>query len=223
VSSVRARPAPVSGRALSVAFEQLVRRGLRGIWLRGTLPESPLVWAANHHSWWDGFVAAAILNHYRRPACLLMDTANLADYRFLDAVGVIPADRPRQALAQLRSGRVLVVFPEGELRGAGALGALTPGAGWFAGQAPAALVPVAVRVVLRGHQHPEAIVDIAPPCGAPELADVLSARLAGLDAAVRTAADPRAALPGFDRVIRGRSSWDERISRWSSRNRRHRS
>jgi 1-acyl-sn-glycerol-3-phosphate acyltransferase len=216
VTSVVAPRAALSGRVLGVAFEQLVRHGLRGIWLRGSLPPSPLVWAANHHSWWDGFVAAAILKHYQRPACLLMDSANLADYRFLDAVGVVPANRPRRALAQLRTSRVLVMFPEGALRSPGPMGALAPGAGWFARHAPANLVPVAVRVVLRGQQYPEAIVDIGPPCPEDDLADVLSGQLATLDAEVRMAADPRCGLPGFVRLLGGRSSWDERISRWSS-------
>jgi 1-acyl-sn-glycerol-3-phosphate acyltransferase len=215
VSPVVGPRAAWSGRALGVAFDRLVRQGLRGIWIRGTLPPSPVVWAANHHSWWDGFVAAAILKHCRRPACLLMDSANLADYRFLDAVGVVPANRPRHALGQLRGGRVLVMFPEGALRSPGSLGALAPGAGWFAQHAPADLVPVAVRVALRGHQHPEAIVDIGPACRPAELKDALSARLERLDTEVRTAADPRSGLPGFNRVIGGRSSWDERISRWT--------
>jgi 1-acyl-sn-glycerol-3-phosphate acyltransferase len=217
VSPAVAPRAALSERVLSLAFDQLVRLGLRGIWLRGSLPPSPVVWAANHHSWWDGFVAAAILKRCRRPASLLMDSANLADYRFLDAVGVVPANRPRHALAQLRGGRVLVVFPESALRSPGPLGTLASGAGWFAQQAPADLVPVAVRVVLRGQQHPEAIVDIGPPCGADDLADVLSARLGGLDTEVRMAEDPRSGLPGFDRLLGGRSSWDERISHWSFR------
>jgi 1-acyl-sn-glycerol-3-phosphate acyltransferase len=219
VETVLSPRAPLSGRLLGGAFAQLVRRGLRGIWLRGTLPASPVVWAANHHSWWDGFVAAAILKHCRRPASLLMDTANLRDYHFLDAVDVIPSNRPRQALAQLRSGRVLVMFPEGELRSPGPLGALAPGAGWFAEHAPAALVPVAVRVVLRGHQHAEAVVDIGPACRPEDLRAALSASLVRLDTEVRTATDPRAGLPGYDRLLGGRSSWDERISRWSSRDR----
>jgi 1-acyl-sn-glycerol-3-phosphate acyltransferase len=145
-----------------------------------------------------------------------MDSANLADYRFLDAVGVVPANRPRRALAQLRTSRVLVMFPEGALRSPGPMGALAPGAGWFARHAPANLVPVAVRVVLRGQQYPEAIVDIGPPCHEDDLADVLSGQLATLDAEVRMAADPRCGLPGFVRLLGGRSSWDERISRWSS-------
>jgi len=207
---------PVSARLLGMGFRQLVRHGLRGVWVRGELPAGSCIWAANHHSWWDGFVAAAVLGELRRPAALLMDADNLSDYRFLATLGVIPTGRPRQALQSLRSGRVLVIFPEGELRPAGPLGELAPGAQWLARRAPAALAPVAVRVAARGHQYAEALVDIAAPCAPDRLAAELSERLAGLDAAI-AGADPREPLPGFTRVVSGRPSWDERIDRWARR------
>lgn len=193
-----------------------MRRGLRGVWVRGQLPPGGCVWAANHHSWWDGFLAAAVLRQQRRAAALLMDGDNLSDYHFLAAIGVISTARPRQALASLREGRVLVIFAEGELKPAGPLGELAPGAAWLARRAPAALLPVAVRVAARGHQYPEGLIDIGAPCAPDRLADALAGQLAGLDAAL-AGADPRHPLPGFRRVVSGRLSWDERIDRWSSR------
>ncbi|HEY0718780.1 MAG TPA: hypothetical protein VGD68_14275, partial [Streptosporangiaceae bacterium] len=78
----------------------------------------------------------------------------------------------------------------------------------------AAVVPVAVRVISRGHQYPEAFVDLAPEVPPADLADALAAHLRALDEAL-LGADPRAPLPGFRRVVRGRVSWDERISRWA--------
>lgn len=206
----------VSARALGFGFEQLVRRGLRGVWVRGVLPASGCVWAANHQSWWDGFVAAAVLRKWRRSAALMMDGDNLGDYRFLTSIGVISTKRVRQGLQGLRDGRVLVLFPEGELTPAGPLGKLSPGAAWLARQAPAPLVPVAVRVVARGHQYPEALVDIAPPCLPERLSDELGSLVSRLDAELRRG-EPREPVPGFERVIAGRPSWDERIDRWSSR------
>lgn len=208
--------APLPARALGAGFERLVRRGLRGIWTRGQLPPGGCVWAANHHSWWDGFLAAAVLRRQRRAAALLMEGANLSDYRFLTSIGVIPTDRPRQALTSLRDGRVLVIFPEGELRPAGPLGELAPGAAWLARRAPATLLPVAVRVAARGHQYPEGLIDIGAPCPPDRLAAALAGQLAGLDAALAVT-DPREPPPGFRCVVSGRSSWDERIDRWSSR------
>lgn len=215
-STVTRQRAPLPARALGMGFEQLVRRGLRGVFLRGQLPAGGCVWAANHHSWWDGFLAAAVLRQQRRAAALLMDGDNLSDYRFLTAIGVISTARPRQALASLREGRVLVIFPEGELRPAGPVAALAPGAAWLARQAPATLLPVAVRVAARGHQYPEGLVDIGAACAPDRLSAELARQLAGLDAAIAEA-DPREPVPGFRCVVPGRLSWDERIDRWSAR------
>ena len=214
-SSGRAEPwAQLPATALGLGFEQLVRRGLRGVWVRGELPAGGCVWAANHHSWWDGFLAAAVLRQQRLPAALLMDGDNLSHYRFLATIGVIPTGRPRQALQSLRDGRVLVIFPEGELRPAGRLAELAPGAGWLARRAPAPLVPVAVRVATRGHQYSEGLIDIGLPCAPGRLAADLAERVAALDAAI-AGADPREPVPGFARVLAGRRSWDERIDRWA--------
>ena len=145
---------PVPGRLLDIGLTQLVRRGLRGVWVRGELPASAAIWAANHHSWWDGFVAAAVLREQQRPAALLMDGGNLDAFRWVRLAGVISAQRPRQALRALREGRVLVIFPEGEL-----------------------------------------------------------------DAALFSG-DPRRPVAGFRCAVKGRLSWDERITHWAGRVRR---
>ncbi len=207
---------PVRSRALAAGLDQLVRRGLRGVWVRGDLVPSPAIWAANHHSWWDGFVTAAVLSRHQRAASLLMDAGNLAQYRFLRSMGVISAQRPRQALEALRGGRILIIFPEARLRPLGPLGPLAPGAAWFARQAPAPVMPVAIRLAMRGHQHPEALVDLGAPCDPHALAEALGSRLSQLDRDL-AAADPRQPVPGFRRVVAGRVSWDERISAWSVR------
>jgi 1-acyl-sn-glycerol-3-phosphate acyltransferase len=172
------------------------------------------VWAANHHSWWDGFVAAAVLQEQQRPAALLMDGDNLDTFRFMRTAGVISAALPRQALQALRAGRVLVIFPEGELRSPGPLRTVARGAAWLGSHAPAAVVPVAVRVVSRGQQYPEALVDISPEVAPGDLFAALTARLNELDAAILDS-DPRNPVPGFRRAVKGRASWDERIGRWA--------
>jgi 1-acyl-sn-glycerol-3-phosphate acyltransferase len=203
-------------RALYTGFDQLVRRGLRGVWLRGELPQPPAIWAANHHSWWDGFLAAVVLAEAGRPAALLMDAENLAGYGFLRPLGVLPASRPRLALQALRENRVLVVFPEAELRTPGELAELAPGAGWLARRAPAPLVPVAVRVASRAHQYPEAYLDFGSPVEPAGLADALGRQLATLDAELaRTPA--RQPPDGFRLLLDGRRSWDERIGGWQQR------
>ena len=178
-----------AGRALAAGLAQLARQGLRGVWVRGRLARSPVVWAANHHSWWDGFVAAAVLREQHRSAALLMDGDNLRAFGFLRSAGVISAQRPREALQALREGRVLVIFPEGELRPPGPLGAAAPGAAWLGRRAPAAVVPVAVRVISRGQQYPEALVDIAPAVAPEDLPAALAGRLRALDQLI-LGADP---------------------------------
>ena len=213
------RRAELGARLLSGSLDQLVRRGLRGVWVQGRLPAGPVVWAANHHSWWDGFVASAVLSELGRPGALLMQADNLDRFRFLAPLGVIATGRPRQALQALRAGRVLVIFPERDLRAPGPVGPLAPGAAWFAEQAPAVLVPVAVRISNRGHQYPEAYVDLGEPVAGAQLATALADRLARLDARL-TDGDPRQPLPGYHRLVSGRRSWDERLQRWSRARRR---
>jgi 1-acyl-sn-glycerol-3-phosphate acyltransferase len=204
----------VPGRLLDIGLTQLVRRGLRGVWVRGELPASAAIWAANHHSWWDGFVAAAVLREQQRPAALLMDGDNLDTFRFVRSAGVISAQRPRQALQVLREGRVLVIFPEGELYSPGPLRTVARGAGWLGRHAPAAVVPVAVRVVSRGHQYPEAFVDIAPEAAPADLPAALTSQLGQLDADLLSG-DPRRPVPGFRCAVKGHLSWDERITHWA--------
>jgi hypothetical protein len=192
---------------------QLVRRNLRGVWVRGELPIGPAVWAANHHSWWDFFAAHAALRATgRSDVGVLMDPVNIASRKVYGWAGVVGADRPRTAVEFLRSGAVIVLFPEGELRTPGPLGPVRPGAEWFARQARTPLVAVATRVVLRGHQAPEAYLDVAPVSAAADLSSVLAGRLAILDDTLATS-DPALPLPGYRPVFAGVRSWSERIRR----------
>jgi hypothetical protein len=211
----RAKTVAERGDIIRFGLDRLVRGGVRGVWVRGSLPRGPVVWAGNHHSWWDGFAAASVLRAAERAPSLLMDGDNLGDYGFLRRAGVIPATEPRAALDALRQNRVLIVFPEGELRPAGPLGPLLPGAEWLARRAPATLVAVALRVVSRGHQWSEVYIDLDVVPADGSLSGAMSAGLARLDADL-LAGDPREPLPGFLLTVPGKSSWDERITRWSS-------
>lgn len=203
-------------------LDQLVRRNLRGVWTSGVVPSGPAVWAANHHSWWDFFAAAAALRaRGRDDVGVLMDATNVGRRALYDRVGVVPTDRLRTAVDMLRSGMVLVVFPEGRLWPRGPLRETAPGARWLADRSGAALHAVATRVVLRAQQAPEAYLDLSPavPSGAAEpdkLTAELTRRLADLDAALATA-DPERPLPGFDQVVSGVRSWNERFARRAER------
>lgn len=200
--------------AFDFCFDQLVAGGLRGVWVRGSLPGPGCVWAANHHSWWDGFVADAVLRDAGHASALVMDAENLRRFAFLGPLGAVPADRPRAALQALRARRTLIIFPEGRLRTPGPLGSVAPGAAWLAAQAGVPLVAAAVRVVLRAQQKPEAYVDLTV-CTA-GVAQPLAERLHLVDVEL-AASDPQLPLLGFSRVVTGRPSWDERIGRWAAR------
>jgi 1-acyl-sn-glycerol-3-phosphate acyltransferase len=210
-------------RALRRGFAGMVRRGLRGVWVRGQPPPGPFVWAANHHSWWDPFLASVLLDRWGRAPCLIMEQENLQRYAFTRRLGVFGTVEPRSGLAYLGRGRVLVIYPEGELRQAGPLGPLADGAAWYARRAGVPLYAVGARVLLRGHQAPEAYVSYSIVDGAGELSAVterlhqaLAEQLSEFDEQV-AAADPRRPLTGYRLMVDGRRSIEERIDaalRW---------
>lgn len=205
--------------ALRTALRLTVRSGLAGIWVRGQIPSGPTVLAANHHSWWDPFVAVEVVTRTRRRPTLLMDAGQLRRYRFARRLGVIGTDEPRSGLAVLRDGDVLVLYPEGRLLPAGPPAPLAAGASWFAQRAPARLCSAAVRVLLRGGQFGEAYVVLSEveatgtrAAVIRRLGDQLGRDLAELDR-LNATADPRLPLPlpGLHRAVTGRRSWDERV------------
>jgi 1-acyl-sn-glycerol-3-phosphate acyltransferase len=219
-TAVRGRPALAgeAGRAVMLtALRVTVRTGLAGVWVRGRLPGGPVVWAANHHSWWDPFIAGELLASAGRRVVLLAHPANVRQYRFARRIGVIGTDELRSALAAVRGGAALVVYPEGRLLPPGPPGPLARGAAWSAARAPALLCSVAVRVLIRGGQYPEAYVvfgevgaDGSLQAVTERLHERLRQDLHDLDC-LSTHTDPRQPLPGFACAVRGRRSWDQRI------------
>lgn len=191
-----------------------IRRDLRthlaGIWVRGALPHGAAVLAPNHVSWWDGYVLAELCWVSRHPAQVMMTDAQLARFPFLRLVGAVGQRDVRAVRRGLRSGGWAVVFPSGEIRPPAQVGPLQPGAAWLAGKERAALVPVAVRVVLRGAQWPEAFVRVGVPCAGPELEPALEHVLAALEADLR--ATPAGTPPaGYRLLMPGRASRHDRV------------
>ncbi|BCJ39255.1 hypothetical protein Athai_67580 [Actinocatenispora thailandica] len=204
---------------LRATMDRVLRRGLGAVWVRGGLPPGPVVWAANHHSWWDPFVAAGLVRRAGRQPALLMDQASLNRYPFARRVGGFGTDELPSGIRSLRAGRVLVIYPEGRLTAPGPPGRLAAGAGWYARHAPARLLVAATRVALRGEQRPSAYVtltelavdgDVEAVTAA--LSEALRGQLSALDTALAEH-DPRLALPGFRRAVTGRLSWDQRVDR----------
>lgn len=207
-----ARPA---GRLLRLAVGFFLLRSLkgslRGVYLRGEAPEGPLVLALNHHSFFDGHLVWLLGRFYRRPTSLLVAEENLRSFPVLKLAGALEANRVREALRRLRRGEWVALFPEGAMAYPGPLRPLRQGAEWLAKRAGVPLLPVALRVVLRGYEHPEAFLWIGKPLPPGEdPAGALGGLLEALDALLAQT-HPREIPEGFLEVLRGRRSLEERI------------
>jgi len=233
---VGARPFGV-GRVterLAAAFVRLVaafvparihrafRRGTGGVWgrLEAPVPAGGAVVVANHHSWWDAYLAWGLAVHHERPPGAVMDDAQLDRFRFFTHLGAVPASRPRAAARHAASGAWLVVFPEARLRPAGPLGPTRPGAAAIARWAGVPMWPVAFRAVVRGGEHPELFVRagaLLPADGDAAAAHAaLAALLARLDADLAAATDPEGPVPGYEAWWRGLGRADQRAG-WLAR------
>lgn len=199
------------GQVLLTCFDQLVRLSLKGVWVRGEIPTGPVVWAMNHHHWWDAFASGSVLRTRGHRPTVLVSDKNLASFGLLNWIDAVPAAAPERAVESLRAGRALIIMPEGRMLAPGQLGPLRGGAGRIAAQAQVPLLPVALRVVMRGSQHAEVFIDIGAAVGAQELEPALRGALAAMDEALAVS-DPKQPLPGYRAVVAGRGSVDGLIS-----------
>jgi 1-acyl-sn-glycerol-3-phosphate acyltransferase len=208
------------GRALPFVMQRALRRGLAGVW---TLAEAPLpaggaVLIANHHAWWDVYLAWAIAARHGRPSGAIMDDAQLARFPFFRHLGVVSTREPRAAARRAAAGAWLMVYVEGALRSPGPLGPTREGAAALARWANVPLLPVAIRVVMRGADRPEAYLRFAAPLppGTPhgEAIAALAALLGRLDDDLRAATDPEAPLAAYHPWWPAAARDHERIGRW---------
>lgn len=188
-----------------------VRRELAGVWVYGPLPAGGAVLAPNHHSWWDGYLLKDIAAGCGQPFHVLMTREQLARFPFLQLVGAADASNLRPLVRAAREGAWVVLFPEGEINPQGQVQTVQPGAAWLARQAGVPVVPVAVRVVMRGSQRPEAFVRFGLPCPARELATELNALVSALDADLQST-HPDHPPAGYLRWVRGQASLHDHVS-----------
>jgi 1-acyl-sn-glycerol-3-phosphate acyltransferase len=221
----RGRSLVVRGVAAALPWIILrsLRQGLAGVYARGSVDAlgGGTVLAPTHHAWWDAYLAWYLARRAGAPLAALMDDDQLRRFPFFSHHGAIPAGHPRELARRVRRGALGVVFPEGRLRPPGPPGPLAPGAVRLAAWARAPLRPVALRVTLRGLQHPEAFVQIGPVVRSDEeLRAALAREVADLDAFIADA-DPERVPAGVEVWLRGAASPDRRARRferlWSDR------
>lgn len=192
---------------------------------------TPVIFAATHPSWWDGYLTWP-LNRVLgdRDGYLMMDALSLQHYPFFTWIGVFGIDRadPRAALASIEyaadllraaPNRAVWIFPQGTITPPDRrpLG-LYPGVAHLARRLPACdIVPVAWRLAYRLEQRAEAYIRVGPPLHLEESQRVASRELARrLDAALTAAddhlrdaliaGDMAGPLPGYVPLLRGRTS-----------------
>jgi 1-acyl-sn-glycerol-3-phosphate acyltransferase len=204
-----------------------LKTAFRGVWASGALPGpgEPLILYANHHGFWDGFLAHALVHRAGRAGYALMEEQNLARYRFLTRLGAMsirPTD-PRSVLTTLRHATrvlerpdaTLLLFPQGKLVAPAAPLRFERGIEVLARMAKARAVPVGLRYAFFEHEYPDALLAVGEPHPVRSVADCearLTHLLKGLDALE--------APTSLDPLLAGRRSVAERWGRPRSFSRR---
>ncbi|OJW00791.1 MAG: hypothetical protein BGO39_20350 [Chloroflexi bacterium 54-19] len=215
--------------------------GRRGLWkafravrfrAAGQLPAPPaelpypVIFYANHNTYWDGYLAHVVLRQvYGLEGYLMMDLRQMRKFRFFRWAGVFSVDREngRSAMRSLdyiadelrkKPGRALWLFPQGEiapqerrpLAFQGGLARLIRRTG------PCYVYPVAVRYEFFSQPQPEFLLSVGearffsgqekpePRRLTAELEAALETELATLKADVETGQ-----LANFVTIIRGKS------------------
>jgi 1-acyl-sn-glycerol-3-phosphate acyltransferase len=190
----------LAAQMLKKVIRSSLRTGLNGMYLRGELPQQGGLIAANHHSWWDGYLAAELAWGQGWPFGILMNEQNLTRFSFFRVLGVLGSSELRPALRRLQAGEPFFIYPEGDIKPIGPLHTLQKGTGWLAQKATVPIYPLAVRVILRGSQLPEAYLWLGKPVLERDLAQTLSGMLERLDTDLLLH-DPERPLPGFEALF----------------------
>lgn len=218
MSQVQRLPQQLVQGGLRWFFRRWIRHSIRhklsGIWIQGQWPTTASVIAANHHAWWDGYIAAELAWQHQQEPLLIVQETTLQQFPFFRALGAVGHQHPRVALQRLKAGQNLIIYPEGHLAAPAQLQPLQAGAVWFAQKAQVPLIPLAVRVIMRAQEYPEVYVLIGTACSPAHLAQQLAALLHTLDQQLANQ-PPEQTLAGFRLLSAGQLSSQSRLAHWS--------
>lgn len=138
--------------------------------------KAPIIFYANHNTWWDGYLAQIVTKQvYGVDGYLMMDLQQLTRYRFFSWAGVFSVDQQhgRSALRSIdyiaevlkeQPGRALWIFPQGEIRPQERrpLGFHSGMARLIRRVGQCYVYPVAVRFEFFREQYPEILIEVGP-------------------------------------------------------------
>jgi 1-acyl-sn-glycerol-3-phosphate acyltransferase len=206
---------------LPLMMNRSLRTGLYAVWQRGNwqaLPKTGVIFAANHPSWWDIYLFWLMKQKLKRPISGMMREDTLQTFPFFRSVGVIARGEIREALKRLKRGDILQIFPQGEMH-QGGISELHEGVAFLAEKSGVPVYPVALRLVVRGAQQPEAFIVLGEPLldsgSRTEFLECLKAEINDLlestDLIIRNT-HPEAKPEGFTSWLPERKRFDERIA-----------
>ncbi len=215
---LKANKGGLLGRLIDWYIGHKLKSAFRGLWIRGSLPSPtvPLLVYANHSSFWDGFVLHQLAQVGGWNAFAMMDEENLARYPFHRRMGAFSV-RQHDSASALETMKyanslfslpqaVVCIFPQGEIRPAGAnLGPLSRGLEVLARRSNALSVPVGVRYCFFEQECPDVLVEF----GTPHAPAPLSTFETTLSQTVSRVMDARS-TEGFRCVVSGRRGIQEK-------------
>ena len=106
-------PPAVTTAIVRRSIGRSLRTGLASISVCGSLPAGPAVIAANHQSWWDGYVLGSLSVRAGAEPVIVMTARQLGRFPFLRTVGAVAPAELREAARRTSRGAHTVIFPEG--------------------------------------------------------------------------------------------------------------
>ncbi|HMT12040.1 MAG TPA: lysophospholipid acyltransferase family protein, partial [Ignavibacteria bacterium] len=179
---ITAKKNSVIGSLFAFYHKRLLKKHFYRIHLNGrdnltTLGmDTPVILAANHSNWWDGFIAYYLTNRLMKcDDFLMMDIEQLRKYKFFRYVGVFSVDRknPAEAMRSINyaadliknTNRCLWIFPQGEMTPQDKRPlVLYSGISKIAERAgKVKIIPAAFRYEFLMEQRPEVFISIGKP------------------------------------------------------------